>query len=246
MRRKPTKNTRRKISERDLSQPVTRYLIEQGYTVRSEVMDCDITAAKGENLVVIELKRSLNTSLLIQATQRQRITDSVYVALPCPEEGIWTKKWRSIQHLLKRLELGLILVNTGSGMPSVEIVFHPVPFDRKKQKRKKRAILQEMSERSGDYNRGGSVRRKIFTAYREKAIHIACCLEKYGPLSPRQLRELGTDSKTQSILYDNHYGWFERVDRGVYALKPRAMEEIKKYSDLVSHYRNKIHNSINR
>ena len=37
---------------------------------------------KGDELIVIELKKGFSTDLLIQATDRQRVTDSVYVALP--------------------------------------------------------------------------------------------------------------------------------------------------------------------
>lgn len=225
------------IRESDLYQPISEYLSNQGYTVRAEVNHCDITAVKGENLVVIELKRGFNATLLMQAADRQKITDSVYVALPYPQQGIRSKKWQKIKHLLRRLELGLILISFHTNHFDVEIVFHPIPFDRKKKKNKRIAILQEMKGRSGDYNQGGSVQRKLVTAYREEAIHIACCLEKHGPLTPRELRALGTGSKTQSILYNNHYGWFERIGRSVYELKESAKTEMSDYSELVQQYR---------
>jgi len=222
------------LAETDLYPPIHNYLVAQGYTVRSEVQNCDITATKGDELIVIELKRSFSTELLIQAAKRQRIADSVYVALPRPQSR---RAWRGRQHLLRRLELGLIWVSFQSKQPSVEIVFHPLPFQRQKRRQAKRAVLSEMARRSGDFNTGGSRRRKIVTAYRENAVHIACLLDRLGQLSPRQLRTLGTGPKTHSILYSNFYGWFERVARGVYGLSEQGRTELAQYPDLTRRYR---------
>jgi hypothetical protein len=222
--------------EADLYGPVHDYLVAQGYTVRSEVLGCDITASRGDDLVVVELKRSLTTSLLLQATQRQRVADSVYVALPKPPDREKRARWRHIQHLLQRLELGLILVSFSTAVPTVEIAFHPLLFERKRDTRHRRAIIQEIAGRSGEFNEGGSTRRKILTAYRESAIFIACCLDRYGPLQPRRLRDLGAGPKTLSILSRNVYGWFERVDAGVYDLRAAGQEALAGYPDLVAQF----------
>ncbi|MCC6695090.1 MAG: hypothetical protein IT365_05620 [Candidatus Hydrogenedentes bacterium] len=225
------------IRETDLYAPLRDYLAAQGYTVRAEVKGCDVTATKGDALIIIELKRSMTLTLLAQAAQRQRVADSVYVAVPRPPGGAAGRAWKGVRHLLRRLELGLILVSVGSKAPRVEIVFHPVPFARRKQKSVRRAVLEEMAGRSGDFNEGGSTRRKLVTAYRESAIQIACCLEVLGPTSPRDLRARGCCAKTRSILYDNVYGWFERQGRGVYALSAKGRKELKAYPDLVRAYR---------
>ncbi|HPP75073.1 MAG TPA: DUF2161 family putative PD-(D/E)XK-type phosphodiesterase [Armatimonadota bacterium] len=225
------------VSETELYRPICDYLTNLGYTVRGEVRDCDITAIKGDDLIIIEMKRTLNIALLIQAVKRQRVTDSVYIAVPYPKKsGIYTAEWKGIKHLLRRLELGLIFVSLNS-KPSVQIVFHPLPFDRKKRRKVRSAIIQEIESRSGDYNEGGSSRKKVVTAYRENAIHIACCLDRFGPLAPRQLRDLGTGPKTLSILSSNFYGWFERVDRGVYGLKPEGRTALSEFTEAVDHYR---------
>jgi hypothetical protein len=231
---------KRKIAETDLHGPVAKYLKAQGYTVRSEVEGCDITALKDDELIVVELKRRFDTKLLMQAAQRQRITDSVYVALPRPDKSLWSKRWREIQHLLRRLELGLILVTPRRRKPTVEVVFHPRAPVRRKRAGARRAVIREIESRTGDYNKGGSVRKKLVTAYRENAIHIACALEKYGPLSPKQLRDLGTGPKTLSILYDNHYGWFDHIATGLYALKPLGKEALKRYAKVAKLYRGKL------
>lgn len=225
--------------ETDLYRPVHDYLVKQGYTVRAEVNHCDIAAVKGDDLIMVELKRAINITLLAQAVERQKITDSVYVAVPRPANmRKWMVQTKSVQLVLKRLEIGLILVSTKSSKTSVEVLFHPIPYDRRKHKSVHRAVITEIANRSGDFNEGGSCRRKLVTAYRENAIHIACCLCEHGPLSPKDLRSLGTGKKTLSILYTNVYSWFERVGRGLYTLNSKGREEIGAYGELVEHYLN--------
>lgn len=226
--------------ETELYTPVRDYLLTQGYAVRCEVHGCDIMASREDELIVIELKRAFSTALLVQATQRQRAADSVYVALPEPRSWKRSAHWRHVQHLLRRLELGLIWVAFGREEPRVEVVFHPLPFEREQQEHRRRAILREMAGRSGEYNQGGSYRRQIMTAYRENALLIACCLERHGQLSPRELRALGTGDKTQSILAHNYYEWFERVARGVYVLKPAGREALIAHPELVERLRARL------
>jgi hypothetical protein len=74
------------------------------------------------------------------------------------------------------------------------------------------------------------------TAYREQAVHVACCLMRFGDMSPARLRKMGTSGKTQNILRDNHYGWFTRVSKGIYSLNDSAREFLAGYPDLVKHY----------
>ncbi len=228
---------RRKVSESDLAGPLYDYLARQGYTVRSEVKDCDIAAVKGVDLLVIELKTTLNLALVVQGARRQRMTDSVYLAVPRPSnKWKWWKESRGVQHLLRRLELGLILVSTERGKPSVEVVFHPLPFARRKRAASRRAVLEEIAHRTADYNRAGTTRTKLATAYRENAIHVACCLAVNGRSSPARLRAMGTGAKTLSILRLNPYGWFERVDRGIYGLTARAAGELGAWPELKRRY----------
>jgi hypothetical protein len=231
------KATRTPPRETELYQPIRDYLVRHGYTVRAEVEHCDVTATKGETLVIVELKRRMSPDLLIQATDRQRITDGVYVALPGPPELGRRSRWRGVMRLLRRLELGLLTVSFGKGASRVDVVFHPLPYQRQKQRRRQRAVLREMSARSDNRNEGGSSGRRLITAYREQAIHIACALDRFGPLAPRQLRALGTGGKTLSILSNNYYGWFTRIDRGVYALTAGGVASLSDYPDLAAQYR---------
>ncbi len=214
--------------ESDLYAPVRDYLVDQGFDVQAEVHGCDVTARRGDDLVVVELKRSLSLSLLAQAVQRQTITENVYLAVPRPSGSLRRGPWRRAVGLVKRLCLGLLLV--GDGEPAVEAVCHPLPYRPRRDRRRRRAILSEMRGRSGDYNTGGRVGQLVMTAYREQALCIARRLAVAGPCAPSQLRRLGCSHKTQSILYHNHYGWFDRVDRGLYALSPAGKEALVEHA----------------
>lgn len=218
------------MRETDLYQPVKEYLENNGYEVRAEVIHCDIAATKGDELIVVELKSSANMKLLVQATDRQQISDSVYVAVPHPPKV--NNHWRGIQRVLRQLELGLLVVNFSALGVRVEKYFDPLPRDRRKQSRKRRAVITELAERSGDYNQAGSTGQKLITAYRENAILVACCLERIGPASPARLRRLGTGDRTAGILSNNHYGWFQRVDRGIYRITDQGMEDLRAYPEL--------------
>lgn len=228
------------IKEKDLFKPINDYLIENGYEVHSEVKNCDIIAEKNDDLIVIELKKNLSIKLLSQALRRQKITDSVYVAVPKPKKY---KSFRDTFPILKKLELGLIIVDFKKTDPTVEVAFHPKIYKIKKNNKLKRSIINEINGRSGNYNVGGSVKEKIMTAYKENVIHIATCLEKYEELSPKELRKLGTSHKTQSILSKNFYGWFDKVSRGVYTLNENGKCALNNYSEIADNYRNLIKNT---
>ncbi len=221
--------------ETELSAPVKAYLEAHGYQVNCEVKDCDIVATKGDDLIIVELKTSVNLTLLVQATKRQSISDSVYVAVPAPTKR--NRQWRGTLTVLKKLEIGLLLVSEGAMGMFVSKQFDPMAYQKKKNSRNRRAVLTEVADRSGDYNVGGSTKTALMTAYRENAIFIACCLSKLGPSSPKILRGLGTGDKTTSILSANHYGWFQRVEKGIYELTDqgdvdsRAFKQIYKQAE---------------
>lgn len=228
-----------KLYEVDLYKPIQEYFTDKGYEVYAEVNHCDITAVKDEDLVIIELKLNLNVDLLLQATKRQRLTDLVYIAIPKPKR-MSSKKYQDICHLVQRLELGLIMVSFKRKTPTVDICVSPAPFDlskiRKRNKRNRDKILAEIKGRNGDFNVGGSHKTKLMTAYKESCIQIATLLEEHGPLSPKALRQMGTGDKTLSILSKNYYGWFERVQRGIYTVNQKGKSEIKEFPEIVQYY----------
>ncbi|MBM7583489.1 hypothetical protein JOC86_000026 [Bacillus pakistanensis] len=233
----------KKIYEVDLYKPIQQYFTNKGYEVHGEVKHCDVAAVKGEELVIVELKRNLTVELLVQAAKRQRLTDLVYIAIPKPKYSLYSRKWQDICHLIRRLELGLILVSFQKSGAKMEISIPPTPFDRlknmKRNKKKSNAIIKEINGRNGDYNIGGSNKTKIMTAYKENCIQIACFLERFGPLSPKALKEKGTGERTQSILSKNYYGWFDKVQRGVYTLSEKGKNEFLSFPQIVKYFNEK-------
>ncbi len=226
------------MRETDLYPPLQAYLAANGYTVRGEVHGCDVAASKEGALIIIELKRQLSLELLAQGARRQRKCASVYLGIPRPPDVTkWKRQRKDVLHLLRRLELGLIFIGPEHKRTPVEIVFHPLPAERQLRKRAQCAVLEEIAGRTIDLNTGGSTRRKLVTAYRERAIHLAVLLAEYGPLSPKSLRAHGTGEKTLAILSRNVYGWFERVDRGVYRLTIAGHDALVGYPDLVAYFR---------
>jgi hypothetical protein len=237
----------KKIQEVDLYKPIQKHFSHDGYEVYGEVKDCDMVAVKEDVLVIIELKLTLSVDLLIQAAKRQKLTDQVYIAIPKPKVRTRSKQWADKCHLIKRLELGLIIVSFSGNRSKADILIHPTQFNQKKgtarNKLKREAILKEISGRSADFNVGGSNRTKIMTAYKENCIHIACLLDNMGPLSPKALKDMGAGDKIPSILTKNYYGWFERIKRGTYMITEKGKLEVQEYQELVKYYLDKMEES---
>ncbi|MED0668610.1 hypothetical protein P4T04_20205, partial [Bacillus badius] len=105
------KNNPEKIYEVDLYEPLVKYFTKLGYEVKGEVKHCDLTAVKDDELIIVEMKRHLSVELLVQATKRQRLTELVYIAVPKPKFSLFSRKWKDICHLVRRLECGLLLVS---------------------------------------------------------------------------------------------------------------------------------------
>ena len=194
--------------ETDLYLPVKKYLEDNGYTVRGEVKNCDIVAIRDNEVIALEMKKSFNLELVLQCVDRQRKVDTVYLVIPRPNDYNKRAKWNLNNHLIRRLELGMLFV-APSG--HVDVVIQPATFDRDKSKKqnikKRRALITEFQGRSFDGNIGGCTRKKLMTAYREKCIEIGTIMLKKKIVSPAMLVELGCDKKkTGSILLKNFYG----------------------------------------
>ena len=67
------------------------------------------------------------------------------------------------------------------------------------------------------------------TAYRQQALDCARALAS-GPLRVRDIRSHAPDAG--KILLSNVYGWFERLDRGVYGLTDAGRDALQRWSPL--------------
>lgn len=224
--------------ETDLYLPIRAFLEEEGYQVQAEVKHCDIAAVKEGQLVVVELKKAFNLKLVYQALERQSLTEEVFVAIPRPEKGQREKAWKDMLRLLKRLELGLLTVALDSPMQTVDVVLEPSDSLARKNRRKREQVQAEIEGRRLDVNIGGMTRRKIITAFREKSIRLACLLEREGQVSTASLRERGMEEYI-GICTKNYDKWFQRVEKGVYALSEKGREalEHEDYAKTVAFYR---------
>ncbi|XMB86878.1 DUF2161 family putative PD-(D/E)XK-type phosphodiesterase [Mycoplasmatota bacterium WC44] len=221
-----------KLLEKDLYQPIKSLFEDLDYVVKAEVNSADVTAIKDDQVVIIEMKKSISFKLLYQAITRQKLTDDVFIAIPKPNyKTIRSKSFKEKEHILRRLHLGLILVDK-----KAEIRIFPKPFDMKisrgKNKKKKNLLIEEFNKRQTSFNVGGVTKTKIITAYREQVIKIAYYL-KDSPKTVKELKELTANAKTGNILIKNHYGWFDRVDRGIYELNQLGKNELLNYQHII-------------
>lgn len=214
-------------AETDLYPPVRAFLEGQGYMVRGEVGPCDVLGVRNGMAVAVELKLTLNLRLLFQGLDRITAVDAVYLAVPldCP---VWRRERRRVARLLRMLGLGLLLVDTDSGL--VDPVLDPGEYRPRPSPSARGRLLKEHLALTADDNPGGSRRRGgVMTLYRRKALLVAGYLEAHGPSGPAAVsRELGIP-EARAILYRNVYGWFERLGRGVYALSPRGVHETPRW-----------------
>jgi hypothetical protein len=217
-------------SEAALYPPVKRFLEGQGYTVKGEIRGCDLVACRGaEPPVVVELKRRFSLALLLQGIDRLALTDSVYVAVPrVPRRGRGLNpESAAVRRLCRRLGLGLMLVGRGG----VTVIEDPVPYRPRPAKHRVELLLGEFVRRRGDMNIGGSRGVPIVTAYRQDALRCACALAEAGALHLRDLRRAAGVADAASILQRNVYGWFERVERGTYALTEAGEAGLARFAE---------------
>jgi hypothetical protein len=211
--------------ESDLYAPVKALLEGQGYVVKGEVRGCDVVAVRGgEPPVIVELKRAFGLSLVLQGVDRLAISDRVYLAI-----GQWPKRMRNVKKLCRRLGLGLMVV----GAERADIVLDPVPYRPRLDKRKAGRLLGEHARRVGDPNRGGSTTRvPMMTAYRQEALRCAELLASNGPMKLAALRAAADAPRAATILQQDVYGWFERVERGVYTVSPAGRRGLEMFARL--------------
>ncbi|MBB3108353.1 hypothetical protein FHS18_000381 [Paenibacillus phyllosphaerae] len=227
------------LHETELYPPIKRFLQARGYEVKAEVMHCDLVAihpATGET-VIVEMKKTFNLALLLQGVERLRLTDRVILAVERnrKKSGAVNQRFGDLAELCRMLGIGLMTITFyKTKAPVVEMLCEPgdLPVRGRRRMRESR-LLTEFRERSGDYNTGGSTKRKLVTAYREKALRIAWALSTHGNLSPRKTAELTEIVRASHFLQKDYYGWFERVDRGVYRLKDAGAKAIVEHADVI-------------
>ncbi len=207
--------------ETDLYAPVKTFLEGQGYVVKSEVGAADVVAVRGgEPPVIVELKLGFSLTLVHQCVARLSVTDDVYMAVARGKGKRFQKSLKDMTRLCRRLGLGLITVRLSDGL--VQVHCDPGPYAPRKNARREAQLLKEFAKRTGDPNDGGQTRVGLITAYRQDAIKLAMYLFEVGASKGADVaRETGV-SRATTMMRDDHYGWFEKVETGVYGLTPKG------------------------
>ena len=214
--------------ETDLYQPVKQLLEGQGYEVKGEIGAADVVACRGdEEPVIVELKTGFSLSLFHQGVERQGLADLVYIAVPRGTGAQFKKSLKNNKALCKRLGLGLITVRMKDRF--VEIHVDPAEYKPRKLKQKKIKLLREFAKRVGDPNKGGATRQGLMTAYRQDALKCICVLNKNGPTKAAFVAEATDVETARRIMADNHYGWFQRGEVGIYELSPEGKKAMTLY-----------------
>ena len=214
--------------ETSLYLPVKSFLEQAGYTVKGEIGGCDLVGLSDEDppvLVVCELKLSFNLELILQAVDRASVADEVWIAGRVSAKGKGRESDKRYRDLCRRLGIGMLGISD-NGTVNV-IVASVTPMPRTNPKRRSR-LIREHQKRRGDPAVGGSTRTPLMTAYRQQALGCAAVLAS-GPLKVREIRS--SVPEAGKILQANVYGWFERIDRGVYGLTPAGLEALARWRE---------------
>jgi hypothetical protein len=215
--------------ETSLYQPVKTFLESAGYEVKGEIGGCDLVGLSPSDppvTVICELKLSFNLELILQAVDRAAIADEVWIAARISAKGKGREADRRYRDLCRRLGFGMLGV---SDLGEVSIIVNSVsPMPRTNPKRRSR-LVREHRRRRGDPTSGGSTRIPIMTAYRQQALICAELLVQ-GPLRPKDIKPHAPDAG--KILLANFYGWFERVDKGVYQLTEAGHQAVARQREI--------------
>ncbi|MFE6077977.1 DUF2161 domain-containing phosphodiesterase [Paenibacillus sp. NPDC057886] len=232
--------------ETELYSPVKAFFERRGYDVKAEVKHCDLVGVRSDQNepLIVEMKKTFNLSLLLQGMQRLKLSPFVYLAVERnrSKRGAVNQRWGELITLCRQLGLGLITVTFyKTKSPLIDVLCEPavqghMPGNgtgvRKGGIRRQR-LLKEFDERSGDYNTGGSTRRQLVTAYREKALRVASALRAQGEASPALISKQTSVGSAAAILQKNYYGWFERLSRGRYVLTVKGVQALTEHAHML-------------
>ncbi len=222
--------------ESDLYLPIKLFLEEQGYAVQAEVKGCDVVGVRGDEIIVIELKKQFSLKLVLQAIKRQEVCSSVYMAFPITKAIQARRRLNEIKALAKRLHLGLMFVHDRPSGLLVEVPLLP-NFDVFRTNIKaQKAFTKELFSREHSVNTGGVTKQKVMTAHKERGLMLAAFLQVMGPRPLSEIKLYMNDPLVGATLSANHYGWYMRISRGVYGFDAQKEAEFHNYSVLSAFY----------
>jgi hypothetical protein len=212
--------------ETTLYLPVKRFLERLGFEVKGEIDGCDLVALRGSEppvVVIGELKLSFTLELVLQGVDRTAACDEVWLAVRASARGRGREADPRVRKLCRFLGFGLLGVFSRG---HVELLVEPRPWRPRRDPKRRSALVEEHRRRHGDPAAGGSTRAPIMTAYRQRSLLCAAALQA-GPRTTRELKTAVPDAPT--ILLRNVYGWFVRVERGLYELTKQGRAALARW-----------------
>ena len=217
------------VRETDLYPPIKAFLEGQGYTVKAEVGAADLVALRGaEEPVIVELKTRFSLALFHQGVERLALSDLVYLAVPRGAGRGFAKALTANTALCRRLGLGLLTVRLSDGF--VEAHCDPGPYRPRIAKAETPAAVARILAPGGrpQYRWRGAGR-----AWSPPTGRTRCAAPriwpKHGPSRGRDVKDATGVDRATEIMRADHYGWFERVGLGTYALTPKGREGLAAY-----------------
>lgn len=218
------------MREAELYVPVKAHLTQAGWVVKGEVRAADVVARRGEELLIVELKLGFSLALFHQGIERLGVTDHVYLAVPMKTGKPFVRALKDNVKMARRVGLGVMTVRPRDGF--VEVHADPAPYAPRKSKKKKAQLLRAFDRLKGDPNEGGATRHGIVTGYRQDALMCARFLAVHGPSSGAKVKAWAEVPGATRIMADDHYGWFCRVSRGIYALTDAGRKGLADWGDV--------------
>ncbi|HEY7244844.1 MAG TPA: DUF2161 family putative PD-(D/E)XK-type phosphodiesterase [Xanthobacteraceae bacterium] len=212
------------MRETSLYLPVKRFLEGRGFEVKGEICGCDLVALRsGEPPIVVvgELKLAFNLDLVLQGVHRTAACDEIWLAVRLGRRR--RERDPRVLKLCRLLGFGLLGVSAAGG---VEALVQPGPWRPRRDQRRRARLVNEHRGRLGDPALGGSSKTPIMTAYRQQALACAASLSR-GPRRTCEVKAVVPNAPR--ILLHNVYGWFCRIERGVYALTSAGVTALSRW-----------------
>ena len=226
MPREQRPNSRR--TETSLYGPVKRYLETLGFSVKGEVCGCDLVALRGDEqpmVVIGELETVLQLDLVLQAVDRTAACDDVWLAVGAAARG--RLRDPRVRKLCRLLGFGLLGVSASG---AVDVLVEPKPWRPRRDSRRRARLVNEHRLRIGDPAVGGSTRQPIT----DGVSPTGACRCRFSRTRPRRTSELRPIvPNAASILLRNFYGWFIRIERGVYKLTSEGSMALARWEPAV-------------
>jgi hypothetical protein len=175
------------------------------------------------------MKTTFSLALVMQGVARLALVDTVYLAVPVSGKRGWVLRYGDIVMLCRRLGLGLLAVDPATGVVTPHL--DPGPYAPRKSAPRVARLLREFDRRVGDPNVGGTAGVPRMTAYRQDALRCAAVLGRTGPLRAALVARDSGVARATTLMRADHYGWFDRVATGIYALTPAGQAALLAHAD---------------